>query len=335
MARKRALSTSTPASPSAATPSRSQQDGTTPSRSARSTRGSARVKAESPDASIKTSPIANGNIKKEEDDEAVARPAPATPARTSQRSTRSRKKAKLEDASDVEDEKPIPETPKSLTSATTPSKSTLAKKLKQLEQYLQTPFPDYPYPTPEQCQQVKESLATVHGMPKRPNKLVDVEGGAAGCGAVPDVLDALVRTILSQNTTSASQSPLLFHASSFATRCSDFMCSITDSTRAKNAMDKKYGRANYAAVYKAPTEDLAETIACGGLANVKAKVIKKVLQQLVAKQMGADPTLKEENIKTISLDYLHGMSDLDAMKELVSFDGVGPKTASCVLLFCL
>lgn len=100
-------------------------------------------------------------------------------------------------------------------------------------------------------------------------------------------------------------------------------------------MDKKYGRANYAAVYKAPTEDLAETIACGGLANVKAKVIKKVLQQLVAKQMEADPTLKEENIKTISLDYLHGMSDLDAMKELVSFDGVGPKTASCVLLFCL
>ena len=100
-------------------------------------------------------------------------------------------------------------------------------------------------------------------------------------------------------------------------------------------MDAEYGRANYAAVHKAPVEDLAETIACGGLANVKAKVIKKVLTQLVAKQMEADPLLKEENIETISLDYLHSMSDLDAMKELVSFDGVGPKTASCVLLFCL
>lgn len=100
-------------------------------------------------------------------------------------------------------------------------------------------------------------------------------------------------------------------------------------------MDAKFGRANYAAVYKAPTEDLAETIACGGLANVKAKVIKKVLNQLVAKQMEADPLLKENDIKTVSLDYLHGMNDLDAMKELVSFDGVGPKTASCVLLFCL
>jgi endonuclease III len=100
-------------------------------------------------------------------------------------------------------------------------------------------------------------------------------------------------------------------------------------------MDAKYGRANYAAVYRASQEDLAETIACGGLANVKAKVIKKVLNQLVAKHMEADPLLKEEKLTHISLDYLHGLSDLDAMKELVSFDGVGPKTASCVLLFCL
>ena len=46
--------------------------------------------------------------------------------------------------------------------------------------------------------------------------------------------------------------------------------------------------------------------------------------------------IKDANeIKQISLDYLHDMQDLEAMKELVSFDGVGPKTASCVLLFCL
>lgn len=100
-------------------------------------------------------------------------------------------------------------------------------------------------------------------------------------------------------------------------------------------MDAKYGRANYAAVHKAPVEDLAETIACGGLANIKAKVIKKVIAHIVAKQMDNDPLLKEGDIKTVSLDYLHEMSDLDAMRELVSFDGVGPKTASCVLLFCL
>ena len=104
-------------------------------------------------------------------------------------------------------------------------------------------------------------------------------------------------------------------------------------------MDKKYGRANYAAVHRATLEDLAETIACGGLANNKAKAIKGACTHCVQKQLneakekGED--LKEEDITKVSLDYLHDMSDLDAMKELVSFDGVGPKTASCVLLFCL
>lgn len=109
---------------------------------------------------------------------------------------------------------------------------------------------------------------------------------------------------------------------------------FADSTRAKNAMDEKYGRKNYVAVHRASLDDLAETIACGGLANNKSKAIKKVIQHLVSKQMDEEG-IKEEDIKEVSLDYLHDMTDLDAMKELVSFDGVGPKTASCVLLFCL
>lgn len=217
MARKRALSTSTPAPATTASPNKKAANGSTPKSNAKSTRASTRVKAESPDASasMKSSPIvnaaANGHVKKEEPDvdDTAETAAPKTPARASTRRTRSNKKVKLEEndesAEEEDDEKPIPKTPKSLT-ATTPSKSTLAKKLKQLEQYLQTPFPDFPYPTPEQCQQVQDSLAAVHGLPTRPDKLIDKEGGAAGCGAVPDVLDALVRTILSQNTTSASES---------------------------------------------------------------------------------------------------------------------------------
>jgi len=32
---------------------------------------------------------------------------------------------------------------------------------------------------------------------------------------------------------------------------------------------------------------------------------------------------------------LPGVSDTDVMKELQSYNGIGPKTASCVLLFCL
>lgn len=212
MARKRALSNAVKAETeaTAATPSKNSKNvANTPAR--KTTRGSsAKAKAESPDAHTKSPIVTNGSVKKEEPDDEKMQDNPSTPARKTapKRATRSSKKAKLESDSDEDEKKSIIEdTPKSLNSATvnTPSKSTLAKKLKQLEQYLQTPFPDYPYPTPEQCQSVQDSLAKVHGLPKRPSKLLDIEGAAAGCGAVPDVLDALVRTILSQNTTSASE----------------------------------------------------------------------------------------------------------------------------------
>jgi hypothetical protein len=153
---------------------------------------------------VKSARSSTRKVKKEESDsenDHVKDEAPVTPAKRggSKRSTaNSSKKAKLEDdLTDGEgEEKPKP-TP-------TPSKSTLAKKLKQLEAYLQTPFPDFDAPTPEQCQEVQDALARVHGLPKRPEKLVDKAGSAAGCGATPDVLDALIRTILSQNTTSKS-----------------------------------------------------------------------------------------------------------------------------------
>lgn len=100
-------------------------------------------------------------------------------------------------------------------------------------------------------------------------------------------------------------------------------------------MDERYGRANYVAVHRASVEDLADTIKHGGLANNKSKSIKAVLSSLVQKQLASGTIESEDDLKHISLDYLHDLDDLEAMKELVSFDGVGPKTASCVLLFCL
>ena len=109
----------------------------------------------------------------------------------------------------------------------------------------------------------------------------------------------------------------------------------TDSTAAKNAIDAKFGRADYVAVHRATNEELEDTIRCGGLAQIKARVIKQVIASNVERQIASGEIKDESELKRVSLDYLHDMTDLDAMKELVSFDGVGPKTASCVLLFCL
>ena len=108
---------------------------------------------------------------------------------------------------------------------------------------------------------------------------------------VPDVLDALVRTILSQNTTSKN------------------------STTARQNIEEHYGKGpNYEAVRLGSQEELKEAIQSGGLANVKARVIKKILDQVYEKE------------GKLSLDRLHTVGDEDALRELVSFDGVGPKT---------
>ncbi|GEM12604.1 base-excision DNA repair protein [Rhodotorula toruloides] len=98
-------------------------------------------------------------------------------------------------------------------------------------------------------------------------------------------------------------------------------------------MDQVYGRANYRAVLSGGQAKLQETIRCGGLAGNKSRAIMGVLERLEARnvgELGLKPSQGE-----LSLDYLHAKSDEEALNELISFDSVGIKTASCVLLFCL
>ncbi|GAA5891677.1 hypothetical protein JCM8208_007365 [Rhodotorula glutinis] len=172
-----------------------------------------------------------------------------------------------------------------------------------------TPFPQWVRPTPVEAQEVCDLLGSVHGVPERPKVLVDREDAPAGCGQVPSVLDALVRTILSQNTSSRN------------------------STAAKQSMDQAYGRAGYRAVLDGGEAKLEEAIRCGGLAKNKSKAIMGVLKRAEERNVH-DQGLKPGEGE-LSLDWLHELDDDAAMRELVSFDLVGPKTASCVLLFCL
>lgn len=201
-------------------------------------------------------------------------------------------------------------TPPSSTSATgikeetkSPGKASPAK-LKFLEQYGFSPFPSHKAPTHEQAHRVLKSLAAAHGgAPERPSVPPPSTAWRAGCGEVPSVLDALVRTILSQNTSDRN--------SSAAKRSLDAVFSFDP--------DEKYRL-----IHEAEESKVAEALKCGGLANIKAKRIKKILETIADKQGGS-----------LDLDHLHEMSDREVMEELLSFDGVGPKTASCVLLFCL
>ena len=197
---------------------------------------------------------------------------------------------------------PPPSTKKAKSPKTKEAKASdlQSKKLKAYAQFAkQSPFPDFLHPTPEEAKLAHRILAKLHGERNRPKEVV-ARTDRAGCGDSPSVLDALVRTILSQNT------------------------SDKNSTRAKLSMDQVYGGSDkWDDIVAGGEAKLQEAIKSGGLSVVKSKVIISILRQA------------EEKYGEYSLDHLHDASTEDAMTEMLSFQGVGPKTASCVLLFCL
>lgn len=211
-------------------------------------------------------------------------------------------KALLSPSDSDEDLSSAPSTPKAKkrTSKKSAPKDLQARKLKSYSQYAKiSPFPDFAHPTPEECKLAHKILVQMHGARTRPKEVV-ASTTRAGCGDSPSVLDALVRTILSQNT------------------------SDTNSTRAKLSMDDVYGGSDkWDAIVEGGAAKLQEAIKCGGLSQIKSKVIISILQQT------------HEKYGKYSLDHLHDATNEVAMQEMLSFQGVGPKTASCVLLFCL
>lgn len=240
------------------------------------------VKQEDTPASSKRKRIAREPPSKRIKTEDDATPAPKTPTKA------------------IKPE-PVDESPLKPSPAPKASPGSLqAKKLKAYSQYAaKSPFPDFVHPTPEEARLAHGILASIHGARVRPEE-VKAPTSRAGCGDSPSVLDALVRTILSQNTSDAN------------------------STRAKRSMDATYGGSDeWEAIAAGGTAKLQEAIKCGGLAGVKSKVIIGILGQV------------REKYGAYSLDHLFQASDEDAMRELIGFQGVGPKTASCVLLFCL
>lgn len=109
-------------------------------------------------------------------------------------------------------------------------------------------------------------------------------------------IDELVLTFLSQNT------------------------SDLNSGRAFQALRARY--ADWQAVLDAPVDKLAETIRSGGLAYQKAPRIQKALRRI------------QEERGDFDIDFLADLPVAEAMRWLMSFDGIGHKTASIVMLFC-
>jgi endonuclease-3 len=167
--------------------------------------------------------------------------------------------------------------------------------------YDQSPFPNHIAPTPQEASAVHSVLIKAHPeYTNRPRAPVEEQANSATtCGRVDNVLDSLIGTVLSQNTSSRN------------------------STAAKISLDATFGLHGFEAIAKAPRVAVVDTIRSGGLANRKAAIIQNILHGVHARH------------GTYSLQHLTKLSNADAMDELVSYDGVGPKTAACVLAFSL
>ena len=192
------------------------------------------------------------------------------------------------------------------TSLDGPGLSTHAsKKLKLLADHsLCSPFSDFLHPSTEDTRAVYTLLAshTPGGAPVHDTSPAN-SNSAMTCGHTPNVIDALIGTILSQNTSSAN------------------------SSAAKRSLDSTFGQGEpgFENMANAERNTIADAIRSGGLANRKAKIIQEALIAVKKKHGRYD------------LQHLAapGVTDEHAMQELVSLHGVGPKTAACVLSFCL
>ncbi|KAF7884538.1 uncharacterized protein EAF02_004874 [Botrytis sinoallii] len=159
----------------------------------------------------------------------------------------------------------------------------------------ESPFPGFKHPTPRECEVANEVLQEMHG--EEVAKEFEDENTPE---TIPHVLDAMIVAILSQAT------------------------SWSNAKRAMNSMKKVYGSIfAYEKIMEGGKDKLQETIRCGGLHVRKSMIIMTILKQA-----------KERHGKW-DLDHMFELTDEEAMKELLAFSYIGPKSASVVMGWCL
>ncbi|KOS48595.1 hypothetical protein ACN38_g397 [Penicillium nordicum] len=209
-----------------------------------------------------------------------------------------------------------------------------------------SPFPELGRPTTEECENVNELLSSIHGVVTAPATIPEPSLTVTGCGEVPSVLDALIRTLLSGATTGNNA------AKAFGGLVQRF--GVLSEGIGK-------GSVNWDAVRQATVKDVFEAIKSGGLADIKSKNLKAILDIVHEDNQARRATLLNSESKNdsmsklvpekaekdkqyeiacadqnvLSLNHLHNLSTEEAMTDLIKYPGIGPKTAACVILFCL
>ena len=160
-------------------------------------------------------------------------------------------------------------------------------------------------PTPSECYLVVQELGKLHpdiiAMNEERRANFAIQSKISSMKYNPKktpITDAIISTMLSQNTTAANQN------------------------RAFASLKKTFPTWEQVANEKDTTR-IEESIRVAGLAQIRAERMLAMLQ-----------TIQEEK-RSAQFEYLHGYGSNEIIKELSRFKGMGPKTISCVLLFAL
>ena len=158
-----------------------------------------------------------------------------------------------------------------------------------------SPFPTFPHPTPADCEESHHVLHRLH------QAAVDEEFSDPNTpDTIPHVLDAMMVALLSAAT------------------------SWSNAKRAMNSMKEVYGSVfAYDKIYAEGRQKLEDTIKCGGLHVRKSNLMMSTLTQV------------DERHGKWDLDHLFDATDEEAMKELLTYKGIGPKCAFVVMGWCL
>ena len=248
-------------------------------------------------------------------------------------------------------------TPKPRKAIAAPSKESTAKNgKKKTNPYGLTPgfspFPEWPHPTPEECFQVNNLLSTIHGKQERPKEIPRPSKTVAGCGEVPDILDALLRTYLSSATTGRNSSSAIQ--------------GLLDMYGERHFGTGK-GSVDWDAVRRSETSRVRDAIKSGGLAEVKSKNIKTILDMVYEENQARRDALLKAGLEAdkekaskiepigagnetetekaaeiaaadeefVNLNHLLSMETQDCFYHMLRYPGIGVKTVACVTLFRL
>lgn len=212
----------------------------------------------------------------------------------------------------------------------------------------ETPFPDWSAPSAEDCEQVHKILSEMHGEFNSPAKIPPPSTSVAGCGEVPDLVDAMIRTLISGHTAMRNANLAI---QDVIARYGQW---DTDSIGA--------GSIDWNKVRLSGEHEIADAVKRAGLGPTKGKDIKNILDKvyednqerrvayLEEKRTGKLSDMsgtreltdgqKEHQTRKIesgilSMDHIRGMTPDEAMLEFTKYPGIGVKTASCLILFCL